>query len=282
MSRQKPSSGSENSEEGRAFLQTRVALFWRVVFFITLFGSVLGVLGAMVRPGVDVLFTLAGTAMAGSLWWLCRRGERSIRFSRAVDAGGLLLNTLIGAFVGRYLLAAFVREHSVVTSEGAVMADGCVQMLNMGATAMILAIRAALIPSLPRRTILVTAVAGIPLIGVSTVLIPAEDGGMAWRAFDSGAYGWLPETAAMLWGFAIITCTVISWVIYGLRAEVREARQFGQYVLERKLGEGGMGEVYRARHGMMRRPSAIKLLRGDRTGELNLLRFEREVQLTGG
>jgi hypothetical protein len=39
-----------------------------------------------------------------------------------------------------------------------------------------------------------------------------------------------------MWGFAIITCTVISWVIYGLRAEVREARRLGQYVLERKLG----------------------------------------------
>jgi eukaryotic-like serine/threonine-protein kinase len=38
-----------------------------------------------------------------------------------------------------------------------------------------------------------------------------------------------------------------------------------------------MGEVYRARHGMMRRPSAVKLMKADRAGEMHLCRFEREV-----
>jgi serine/threonine protein kinase len=41
-----------------------------------------------------------------------------------------------------------------------------------------------------------------------------------------------------------------------------------------------MGQVYRVRHGMMRRASAVKLLRGEQASETQLKRFEREVQLT--
>jgi hypothetical protein len=271
---------SEDSEEARALLQTRVALFWKVIFFIILLGSGLGLIGAVRKPGLDLLVTLASTASAGVFWWLSRRGTRSIRFSRMMDSGGLLLNSAIGALTGRYLLEGFAREHSLVSAEAVTMADGYVSMLQLFGMAMMVAIRAALIPSSPRRTFIITALFVLPMILVTTLVVPVADGRLAWRALDSLAYPWLPATAAMMWGFAIITCTVISWVIYGLRAKVRETRRLGQYVLERKIGEGGMGQVYRARHGMMRRPTAIKLLRPDRAAEVDLSRFEREVQLT--
>ena len=79
--------------------------------------------------------------------------------------------------------------------------------------------------------------------------------------------------------------TVMGWLLAqraaqrALRAEA-VARRMGQYVVERKLGSGATGDVYLARHVLLRRPTALKLLREHRTDTQSLERFEREVQVT--
>ena len=62
---------------------------------------------------------------------------------------------------------------------------------------------------------------------------------------------------------------------------VRQAEKLGQYSIERKIGSGGMGEVYLAHHMMMRRPTAIKVLRPEVSHDTALQRrFHREVEFT--
>jgi DNA-binding NtrC family response regulator len=46
-----------------------------------------------------------------------------------------------------------------------------------------------------------------------------------------------------------------------------EGLPLGHYRLMEKLGEGGMGEVWRARHQLLARPCAIKLIKSDLLGE---------------
>ena len=74
-------------------------------------------------------------------------------------------------------------------------------------------------------------------------------------------------------------------VVYALGKEVTEARELGSYRLVERLGEGGMGEVWRAQHRLLARPAAIKLIRGSGAGNVGasdeaVRRFEQEAQVT--
>ena len=77
-----------------------------------------------------------------------------------------------------------------------------------------------------------------------------------------------------------------SRVLYGIARDAAMAREMGSYKLEALLGRGGMGEVWRARHRLLTRPAAIKILRAERLGadartqRLALARFQREAQVT--
>jgi serine/threonine-protein kinase len=80
---------------------------------------------------------------------------------------------------------------------------------------------------------------------------------------------------------------VVSLVVTRLGQQVTKAREMGSYQLIDLLGRGGMGEVWRARHRMLARDAAIKLIQPDvlsrnsgQDAEMMRRRFEQEAQST--
>jgi serine/threonine-protein kinase len=130
-----------------------------------------------------------------------------------------------------------------------------------------------LVPSTAARTAFVSLLAALPT-ALAILILPSSPGPDPSVAWNDRFWSWLWTACA------VVVATLVSHVIYGLREEIQKARHLGQYTLEEKLGEGGMGSVYRARHAMLRRPTAIKLLRPEKSSEAAIARFEREVQLT--
>lgn len=86
----------------------------------------------------------------------------------------------------------------------------------------------------------------------------------------------LGASAAAIFGFTI----VVARLNREARTAALKSKKLGQYQLEEKLGEGGMGVVYRAHHAMLQRPTAVKFLHVESTNDHSIARFEREVRMT--
>ena len=95
------------------------------------------------------------------------------------------------------------------------------------------------------------------------------------------------------WSFVVLFLALLMgaislvalYVSYRLEDRVEralaKATSLGKYVIEERIGGGGMGEVFRARHALLRRPSAVKVLRLERALDFDAQeRFQEEVQLT--
>ncbi len=76
-------------------------------------------------------------------------------------------------------------------------------------------------------------------------------------------------------GFALLSYYSVS----RLRQQVGEHQKLGQYTLEKQIGEGGMGKVFKARHELLKRPTAVKLLKPELFDRDSIARFEREARL---
>ncbi len=110
----------------------------------------------------------------------------------------------------------------------------------------------------------------------------------AFWAYAGGAAA--PTVTVVLWSVGVYlaaACTLIP--VYALDSERRavkraqeQVQRMGSYQLVKLLARGGVGEVWAARHDMLARPAAIKVIRGGHgigDGQLRE-RFEREANAT--
>ncbi len=213
-----------------------------------------------------------GLAASLVMWLLCRTGQRSPKTIYAIELIGLTTVCSLYAVMAVGIPQAFRPEMTLVLAFG-----------------MFLLAHAVHVPSTWRWTAILAAALAVPLvIGSWNILHPMDPRLVEASAAAAGS---VQRSAASIIGIGM--ASVVTWwlvigataaaasaVIFGLRREIREVTQLGQYAIERKLGEGAMGVVYRATHAMLRRPTAVKILLPEKVGETSLSRFEREVRAT--
>jgi hypothetical protein len=249
-----------DTEGGRAFLQQRVAFFNKIAFCISgSFFVVAAFAGPYYGDPSPPLLHAATLVVSLAAWQVCGRGPSlSPGLLEAIDAAAVALVLVGFAAQALFVPPAFAGE----------VAHSLVLIL----THMVI-VRAVVVPSTATRSAGVSLLAALPVLAALVRLPPATG--------TDPVVTWNERLWSGLWtACGVVVAALVSHVIYGLRVEIQKARQLGQYTLEEKLGEGGMGSVYRARHAMLRRPTAIKLVPPEKASEAALARFEREVQLT--
>ena len=285
-----PSSrGLSASEEDRSFLQRRVGLFGLVIGSLYLFFWLYRVVMLLVmnqRGGFrdpSMWWHLSAVGFLVVPWFLLRRGKRSARFIRVVEGTALSLGVFATGVMGTYIPF-----------------EARPDFIMLLALSNVIIARAVFVPCTGRWTLTLGLIVGAVLLACvyygSLGLDLQKRGSWATGSYFgiewSVIYPELTDQTARRLAAAITTEIAIWWilttalstgasvVIYGLRRRAHDAEQLGQYRLEEKIGEGGMGAVYRASHAFLRRPTAVKLLPPDKAGADNLRRFEQEVQLT--
>jgi serine/threonine-protein kinase len=112
--------------------------------------------------------------------------------------------------------------------------------------------------------------------------LPAYDIGIAVEVDMEEAYAplrYLTTALLVIFAMLVIAVAVALASTFSIASLRRETRQLGQYRLEKQIAEGGQATVHRAFHALLRRPTAVKILKAHLATDELIARFEREVQL---
>jgi serine/threonine-protein kinase len=229
-------------------------------------------------PSQSIPYALLLVILGGIGFRLCRPKPVSVSLLQALELG------LIGLFAAVFAFTQYETMLDFTLRGESLRAQSVMNHRVLIATILILSYGIYVTANWRRAALIVGSIAILPFATLMTLYL-RHPRAMGWlERLESG----LGATPLELLSFdAMLLLILAAGSAYGaftisrLRRQVREARQLGRYRLGRRLGAGGMGEVYLAEHLLLKRPCALKLIRpGAATDPQSLKRFEREVRLT--
>jgi len=131
-----------------------------------------------------------------------------------------------------------------------------------------------------------------PIVTLVVALVAATSWPLAY-AINSVRLDFVTESwrQAAVWPVMNYLMAVLAYLVgrrtYGTAFQAQTAEELGSYRLVSLIGEGGMGEVWRASHRMLARPAAIKLVKpaaasSARQADVFIKRFRREANMIAG
>lgn len=244
------------------------AALYLIVLYATLFVWSLfsGMNGLPVNWLVMVARLIVAATVAGLLLSPVAMKEWQVRAAEVALFGGLTALLVVSL----YTVSLVLIRRDDLPAMIAFIKNGALQMF------MLMMLYGTFIPNHPRTVAkVVLAMALAPLFALAFLSEHPEANQMLEQFRSVEQTGSNALFLLLGAGMAIYGSVILN----GLRAELHAAKKFGQYRLVRKLGAGGMGEVYLAEHELLKRPCALKLIKSEGTGDqLALARFEREVR----
>ncbi len=265
--------GSSLGLEPEAYEETYARIGWTALVYAVTYLLAFGIdwlltarqSGAAPRADASVVIAIASIAFGLIVWWIAR-----LRLVPPRRFGSFAyIYSVLGAF--GICASAWGWEKTAPLSTPVIGIPWvCVWILVLPS----------LVPAAPRLTLAagLSAAFTAPIVLLASVIAHGVPIGPDVRRFIFSIF--YP---------ALICSGIAHWMsvmMHRLRRDAARMRRMGSYQLVERIGAGGMGEVWRAKHRLLVRPAAIKLIRPDVLGanpaakELAIRRFEREAQST--
>lgn len=257
----------QNSQSTRKLLHRRLLFATTAMVCILVSLKVIGVAFARAYF-LDFLMRLSTVVvLLGVVAFLYRTPQASMRLLRIAE-------TVAGiAIAVDFIWVLVIHTNAIVaTDEKKRLAE--VFMTLSFALAIFVAMYGMFIPGQWRRTAVITGL--FTLIPAMTAIVLRQIHPILQQS--DGFPGFVAPLFMMLMAIA---STLTTRIVNQMRHEVETAKQYGQYHLLAEIGRGGMGVVYKARHRMLKRPAAIKLIQYEFANKPETItEFEHEVQLS--